>query len=104
MGPKTVKVLVHEKNKDILGLNYETIKKAHEQMIANQQEKKKGAASKDGKVKLPKHYEPKGLIWSVNDFISEAQSNSRSQIRPTSSGKKSFKARALQEAHNEDKR
>ena len=69
MGPKTVKVLVHEKNKDILGLNYETIKKAHEQMIANQQEKKKGAASKDGKVKLPKHYEPKGLIWSINDFI-----------------------------------
>jgi len=44
-----------------LGVNYDAIKKNHEQSLANQERKK--AAAKDGnKVKLPRHYEPKGLI------------------------------------------
>jgi hypothetical protein len=60
-GPKTVKLLISEKNKDILGVNYDAIKKHHEQSLANQERKR--AALKDGnKMKLPRHYEPKGLI------------------------------------------
>ena len=64
MGPRSAKLLVQEKNKDILGVNYETIKKHHDQMLANQEKKKNGqAASKDsGKFRLPRHYEPKGLV------------------------------------------
>lgn len=49
-------------------------------MMANE-EKKKGAAGKETKMRLPRHYEPKGLIWSVSDFIEEAQSKSRDQAK-----------------------
>jgi hypothetical protein len=61
MGPKSVKVMVHDRNKDTLGVNYDAIKKHHEQII--EKERKKNAAGKDGnKMRLPRHYEPKGLI------------------------------------------
>ena len=61
MGPKTATVLVQETNRDILGANYDAIKRHHIAMI--NQERKKNAMNKDGnKMRLPRHYEPKGLI------------------------------------------
>jgi hypothetical protein len=61
MGPKTVTVTVQDKNRDILGVNYDAIKRHHFTMLANQ-EKKKGMGKDGTKMRLPRHYEPKGLI------------------------------------------
>lgn len=61
MGPKTATVLVQEKNREVLGANYDAIRRHHIALI--NQERRKLAASKDGnKPRLPRHYEPKGLI------------------------------------------
>jgi len=46
-----------------LGANYDAIKRHHFATMAANQEKQKSAAGKDGnKMRLPRHYEPKGLI------------------------------------------
>lgn len=64
--------MVYENNRDILGTTYDELKKQQENALYCNLDKKYEKNANKNLMKLPRHYEPKGLIWSVNEFREEA--------------------------------